>query len=261
MAKQTLLEMTQEILLSMESDIVESITDTAESTAVATLIRRTYWDLFGSLLDQPENYTLFQLVESATLDATPTIMFMPDNVMKLDWIKYNVATADQDYPVWRDMPRWEVKDFIDNSSQLGATGASNVDTLTWEFDTSTGDIPFYYLNDRAPQFYTSPDDYTIIFDGINLEVDAVKLQDGKTLCRGLIDNSFELDDDTTPELNSRQFSLLVNESKALCFAELKQTQNVKAEQRSRRLLIANQRTKQRVGSPDNFNYVNYGKKR
>lgn len=254
MAKQTLLEMTQEILESMESDIVDSILDTSESSAVASMIRRTYWDLFG-VLDLPENYTLFQLVQTSSV--TPTIMTVPENCMKLEWLRYDVVADLDSDPKWQDLPRLPLREFMTRSQSLSQS-ADSVGHYSYTFDDDP--VVLQYVNTRAPQWYTSPDDLTVVLDAINIDVETFA-HANKTLAYGLRDSSFTVADDFVPDLDSRQFSLLFNESKALAFAELKQTQNATAEQRSRRLMVSSQRTKNRLGDHNPTGWLpDYGRR-
>lgn len=86
MANPTLLEMTQEVLSALDSDSVNSISDTVEATQVATIIKRKYYDIVsrGAL---PEQQVLGQLTASG--DSTlPTLMYVPAGTVQIDWIKY-----------------------------------------------------------------------------------------------------------------------------------------------------------------------------
>lgn len=252
--KQTLLEMTQEILESMESDVVTSITDTAEATAVARMIRRTYWDLFG-IMDLPENYQLFHLGDASL--SNPTLMSIPTNVMKIEWIKYNQTFEVGDL-LLRDCQQMNFKDFIDWNTQLFET--DNISGFNKQFISGDDNTRIRYFNDRAPQFWASPDDSSILFDAVNTDVETY-LTSENSLGWGLVDTSFTFSDSFVPNLDASQFSLLFNESKALAFAELKQTQNAKAEQRSRRLMISAQHKKRRAGNDDTLAWLpNYGRK-
>lgn len=85
-AKMTLLEMTQNILSSMESDEVNSISDTVEAEQVATEIRTAYYELM-STLNQPSKKALISL-EPSNDPERPNVLKIPDNVIKVDWIKY-----------------------------------------------------------------------------------------------------------------------------------------------------------------------------
>jgi hypothetical protein len=85
--KRTLLDLTQNILSAMNSDEVNSIGDTTESTQVAEIIRTTYYNILGRA-ELPEHDKLFNLA-SSTNSSTPTVMFRPsEGVVKINWMKY-----------------------------------------------------------------------------------------------------------------------------------------------------------------------------
>jgi hypothetical protein len=81
------------------------------------------------------------------------------------------------------------------------------------------------------------------------------------LCYGGMIAEFDLEDSYVPELDPRQFQLLLQASKAQAFTELKQVENPKAEKKERRNIITAQRTKhaidRRGGSKT---YRGYGRK-
>ncbi len=86
MAEQSLLNMVQNILSSLDSDEVNSIGDTVESRQVAQIIENKYYDMVSRGFF-PEHNRLLQLDPS--LDPTrPTLMFIPAGVSKIWWIKY-----------------------------------------------------------------------------------------------------------------------------------------------------------------------------
>lgn len=84
--KMTLLEMTQNILSALNSDQVNSISDTVESQQVAEAIKTTYMNMLGRY-ELPEHNQLFQLQTTDNL-STPCIMTFPDGVSRVEWIKY-----------------------------------------------------------------------------------------------------------------------------------------------------------------------------
>lgn len=94
-------------------------------------------------------------------------------------------------------------------------------------------ITFHYYTDRAPQWYTSYDDDTMIFDAYDNEVDTT-LQSSKTLGFGSKNTEFTKIDAFVPDLQAAQFQLLLNEAKSLAWSELKQTVHQKAEMSARR---------------------------
>ena len=94
--KMTVLEMTQTVLSSLSSDEVNSISDTSESMQVATILQTCYFNMV-SRAGLPEQKQLIQLTASA--DPTlPIIMTKPDNVSKIEWIKYFNTNPSTDDP-------------------------------------------------------------------------------------------------------------------------------------------------------------------
>src|ERR1700761_2633261 len=84
--KTTLLDLTQNILSSLDSDEVNSIGDTVESRQVAQIIKNKYYDIVNRV-NLPEHDQLIQL--DPALDAqTPVLMYVPDGVAELKWLKY-----------------------------------------------------------------------------------------------------------------------------------------------------------------------------
>lgn len=82
----TVLQMTQNILSRLQSDEVNSISDSPESLAVANIIQQKYYDI-ASRGDLPEHTQLFQLNPSG--DPTkPVQMFVPAHSVKIHWLKY-----------------------------------------------------------------------------------------------------------------------------------------------------------------------------
>lgn len=84
--KLTLLQLTQNILSAMNSDEVNSISDTTESMQVATAIQTTYMNMIGRY-ELPEHIQLIQLNPSND-PASPVLMTRPDDITRIEWIKY-----------------------------------------------------------------------------------------------------------------------------------------------------------------------------
>lgn len=78
--------MTQSILSSLSSDEVNSIGDTAESLQIVNIIEQVYYNMAarGNL---PEHNGLLQLQGSDDI-MRPTLMTVPENITKIDWIDY-----------------------------------------------------------------------------------------------------------------------------------------------------------------------------
>jgi hypothetical protein len=227
--KYTLLEMTQSILSSMDSDEINSIDDTVEAQQVVTCIETVYNDMMtrGAL---SAHKTLFTLDASGD-NTKPVLMTKPSNIQNIEWLKYNAIEDGDTDPVWQYVKFMPLADFICMVQGLNPS-ETNVETMTKT--TPEGySLTFHYRNDQAPIWYTSYDDNTLIFDAYDAEVDTT-LQSVKTLCFGSKNTEFTKTDLFVPDLQPTQFQLLLNESKALAWSELKQTIHQKAEVSARR---------------------------
>lgn len=284
MAIYTLLGMTQDILSNLSSDEVNSISDSSESLQVATIIKQKYYDIIsrGDLTSQNQ---LFQL--TASLSPTePTLMFVPDGVGKIDYIKYfnsnptgsNDIILDED-ELANDFPnittgasgnpapgyQWvtilPIKQFLDYVDGFDIT-QSDVESFTFQ-DTSNnhpGGFTFYYKNDQQPTYCTVLSNYYVIFDSFDNTQDST-LQTSKTRCFGQVIPVFQMVDSFTPDLDSKQFQLLLNEAKSLAFYELKQQPHAKAEQEAKRQWTSLQRTKSLDDKPSSFDQTpDFGRK-
>lgn len=256
--KYTLLELTQQILYSLDGDSVNSINDTEESIAVANIIKECYYDLVGQL-DLPEHFDFFQL--DATGTSTPTVMEKPDDVITIKWIKYDESTSDETDKKYRDIQYLPIEKFAEMVLSLNSEDSDDVQQ--YAFETNSDTFYFKCKTNSAPSFFTTFDDGQIIFDSYNSEEDS-NLQASKTWCYGVVNPTFTMSDTYTPDLDHRQFAALLNEAKAQCWNDLKQQANNRAENKARQNKIDSQKKKQNVGYPNNLNYYtdypNYGRK-
>lgn len=247
MPKMTLLDMTQNILSAIDSDNVNSISDTEESEQVAETIKDTYF----AMIDEyhlPVKKEIFKL--EATSSATPTKMKIPEIVEKVEWIKYNKvieAGGDTDYA---DVIYLEPKAFLD---KLEARSESASNTVL----ISDGDIDMLILNDTPPTYYTSFDDVYLIFDSYTSALEA-NLQQSKSMGYGFSSSTWTHLDAAIPVLPINLFSLLLAEAKSTCFLNLKQMANQKEEQKARRQRIALRKSKWNTNG--GIKTPNYGRK-
>ncbi len=249
--------MVQLILSAMDSDEVNSIDDTVESTQVALLLKGVYYDIATDIM-LPEHETVFELTESGN-SIQPTLMRLPSNVIRVNWVKYdNKADADT-YKDYKEVRFMEFQNFFDRQFALREQ-TSGVGQLVYK-NNITEDFEMMYMTDRMPLFYTTMDDNTMLFDAYDVSIDTSTLQKSKTLCHGVIYPEFELADAFTPDLSAQQFSLLIAKAKTRAFLELKQQQNPEAAAETRRQLIINQKI-QRTSEdiPQLFKTIRYGRR-
>lgn len=248
--KYSVLELTQNILSSLDSDEVNSISDTTEATQVANIVRTAYFNII-SRADLPEHRQIFSLDASGD-NLLPVLMTKPDNVRRIDWIKYNKAdTSDPDnFGYVTILP---LQQFMDHIHQFST---DETDVGTMDLDGFT----FYFKDEKQPDFCTIINDYQIVFDSYDSAFDTT-LQETKTMCFGLIVPSFTMADAFIPEMDEQQFPLLLNEAKSIAFIELKQMANEAAVQESRRQWRTLQRTKSLAIRPNYFDMLpNFGRR-
>lgn len=240
----TLLEMVQAILSSLDGDEVNSYSDTTESLQVAKIIETTYWDIM-SRGEFPKNFDFFSLTPSNDVNK-PTIMYLPDDKLTIQWIRYNIATTEQPSANFVDVQ------FEDTDTFLMRMYSNNseedfVDEFTHVLDS--GDtITLLARNDGFPKYYTTFDDRTLLFDSYDSDEDTT-LQESKMMAYGEKLPTWTNSDNFTPDLPAKQFTLLLNEAESKAWATLKQAQNAKAEQRARKGWVRSQKDKRNVNNP------------
>lgn len=253
--KYTHLQLTQLILSSMDSDEVSSYDDTVESLQVANILRTVYYDIVDRA-ELPEHEQIINLTASTDADK-PVLMTVPESVTSVLWVKYNKETEDDTDIAVRPVQYLMLPDFLERMYYFSESD-DNVDTFSHTLNAQTFTI--LYKNDVAPSYYTSIDDDLLLFDSYDSAVDST-LQSSKTVAFGRVAPTYTLSNTFTPDLDDNQFSLLINEAKALAWAELKQTQHGKAEQSARRGWISLQTKKARGKREDWYAMLpNYGRK-
>lgn len=291
--RMSLLEMTQSILSSLNSDQVNSIGDTPESLQVANCIKDTYFNMLGRY-DMPEHNQFFNLDPSDN-PQFPTLMYRPDGVTRLEWIKYldtnvldgsefqqdqfgsysnqhatNVDLVDNGSnvgqgpigPGYKHIEILPIEEFVRMNTQLN-TVESDVQTYILEINENTTGSPsvftFNYYNDKQPQYCCIIANYYIIFDSYDNTQDTT-LQSAKTMCYGWVYPTFKMEDTFMPNLDAQQFPLLMNDAKALAFYEIKNQPHQKAEEEVSRQVVSLQKWKAIANKPSYFGELpNFGR--
>ena len=252
MAKQTLLELVQNILSDINSDEVNSIGDTVESTQIAETIKSVYFDIIADT-SIPEHFTLKQL--TALGDITkPNFMQMPTGVSDIKWVKYDTQTATDISITYTKVEYIAPEDFLDKVLSLDSTLAS-VTTVTDDSGAS-----LLIRNDKFPEFFTTFDDDYLVFDSYNAAEETTL-----TATRSLMFCSSEpiwaASDSFIPDLDSTLFPLLLAEAKSLVFINNTQSSNPKVEQIAKRHQARKQGRKHRISRANNNTLPNFGRKR
>lgn len=250
--RSTLLQAVQEILSSMDSDEVNNYNDTVESLQVTTILQACFYDL-ATDLNLPCQNEMFNLVASGN-SAKPTLMTLPTNCVKLEWLKYdNALSGNSDY---RNICYATRQDFVENQRGL-VNQSSNVGQMV--VTSNAQSFNFMYRTDMFPTMYTTIEDTQLVFDAYNSSVDTT-LQASKTMAYGNLYPAFTLSNTFTPQLDPAQFRLWIQTAKTRAFNELKQQQNSEAMSQARRQKIITQKRMHRTPTePEVFKNARYGR--
>lgn len=233
--KLSLLDITQKILSSLDSDPVNSIDDTVESIQVADIVKESYYSLMAER-DWPFLQQLGQLEGLADL-SNRTKMRIPEDVNKIKWVKYNKKEIQ-----W--LPAPEFHRLLDMRVE----------------ETGIIDSNGFALN-RDPQYWTSYDDDYVIFDGIDLDSETT-LHSSNSSIYVVKAPTWQHVDTFIPDIPDKFFPTLLAEAKSQAFVELKQTSNAREETRARRgrVIMQNEAWRNEFGEYRYNTKVNYGRR-
>lgn len=242
--KLTNLDYVQSILSSLGSDEVNSVSDSTESLQVLDILKQSYFNLI-TRAGLPELHQIFQL-EDSTDPLLPVLMYRPDSVKNIEWIKY-YDTSDM-------TPQYKYVTILPNDQFLDYVNGYNpdeTDVETFDFTVNGQTFHINYINDTTPSYCTVFSNYYIVFDSYDNTQDST-LQASKTQCYGMTEPTWENTDTFIPNLDTDQVPLLLSEAKSLAFFELKQTVHQKAELENKRQWSTLQKDKAVTNKPSAF---------
>lgn len=247
--KMTLLEIVQDVLNDMDSDEVNSISDTVEATQIANICRSTYYDVITTV-DLPEHMELMT-VSGLSNSSRPNYMDA-NSVTEIKELRYNVSENAGEL-------EYKLIDYVSPDEFIQRivtrdTSSSEVIVVT---DPTNG-ISLPIINNKMPDYYTSFDDRYLCFDSYDSAVD-VTLQTSKTMVLGVKIPSFILTDGAVPDMDDTIFPYYLAEVKSRALSLLKGGIDQKVEQfaRKQRYFLKNNRWK--TGEQRVLN--DYGRKR
>lgn len=221
--KMNLLEMVQDILNDMNSDEVNSISDTTESEQVAQILRTTFYELMSNKRwDHLE--TLTRLENVSDLDR-PNYLKIPDNIEDITLLKYNKRKSTDTRDRYEDVHFLHPDEFLDRVNANNSS-ASNVSSIT-----DDSGVIFYVRNNLAPTFWTTFDNVHVVFDSYDSGVDTT-VQSSKVQAKGLKDPEWVHDDCFIPDIPGKVFPGFLAEAKSTAFEVIKQAFSNKSEQKA-----------------------------
>lgn len=220
--KKTLLQIVQDILSDLDSESVNSISDTVEAQQVASIVEKVFYQIIATR-KVPEHAELLKL--TALSDSNyPTHFYYPDNVKEISWVTYDVS--DDNSFEYREIQWVDPIDFLNRTDSIS-------ENYTIVSDKNGG-TKMRIRNNSMPTFYTSFDDEYIVFDAHDSSIDAT-LQASKVRAYGIKYPIFDKsDDDYIPDIDATFFPYLLAESTSTAQSLLKGGSDPKIEQAARR---------------------------
>lgn len=220
----TLLKLVQKLLSDINSEPINSLEeDEVEALQIASIVEDCYYEIINTN-DKTHLGTLFKL--EAGSSSLPTYLQLPENIKKVEWLKYNVKKSEDKADDFKEVHYRDPSEFcfmLDMRTSVKDT----VDVIT----TPEG-VTLNIMNNCHPSFFTSFNDSVVVFDSYDSSIEVALIAD-KTKGYGYREPEFIIADDFVPELPAEMFPLLLAKARSIVFNDIAQAPNAKAEQRER----------------------------
>lgn len=249
--KYTLLDIVSDILSDMDGDYVSSINDTDEALQVAQIVKTTYQAMMSNR-NWPHTARAITLQPLSDV-SQPTHMRIAEDIKEIISIYYDVRLGIDNRVDYNQMK------YVDPDVFLRFINNRNSNDPFTRTVVDPSGIKLLISTNKAPQYYTSFDDTTIVFDSFDAGLDDTLIS-AKVQARAYIIPVFEMQDDFIPDLPDEAFAALIEEAKSKAMFKLKQVQDIKAEQEATRQQRWLSRKSWRAHAPDIYPF-NYGRNR
>lgn len=246
----TLLDIVQDIHNDLDLDEINSIDDTIEAAQVAQIVKTTYFAMMSDR-NWPHLRASLNLTPYSDSDL-PTHMRILDDMKELCFLNYDRRTTSDGKSNYSTMKWLEPDAFLRKANALN-TDNDNVTTVT-----DPSGIKLAITTNKAPEYFTSFDDRTLVFDSYNSALDST-LQASKCQAMAYIMPTWRHIDTAVPDLPEEAFISLLEEAKSKAAIKLKQAADQKAEQESVRQRQWLSRKARRMNG--GIQYPNYGRGR
>jgi len=216
--KTTLLALVQSILSDMDSENINSISDSVEAGQVASIVRDTFYNLIATR-SIPEHSQLLRLAPASD-SAFPTHFSYGTETKVITSLWYKDS---QDY--YREVNWVEPMDFLIMTDKINSDYQE-------VFDKS-GSTSLRIVTNKNPTFYTSFDDNWVVMNSFDNTVDDT-LKQSKVRAYGTVYPTFSLTDSYIPDIDATLFPYLLAESKSTAMSLLKGQTDPKIDQAARR---------------------------
>lgn len=228
--KQTLLEMVQRILESVDGQMIESISDTREAVQVANCVRETYYHLLYTRDIKARNNVV--QMHSLSNTSRPTEFYINDDVAQITMFKY----YDKENERYVDLEWVDPEEFINRSLNLNPKEVDKDGKPTVLTVKDPSGINYNVKMYKCPQYFTSFDDKRFICDSFNKN-DTETLIEQYTVVYGVVLPEFKIEDTFVPDLAPQHFSLLLSKSKVQAAYELNKVFDELENDRARKQIV------------------------
>lgn len=237
MTIKTVLQYVQGALNIMDSDAVDSITDTEEAGQIALLLQ----DCYDELIHRQEwDFLNGPVTLSAAVDPTdPTKFVIGEDVGYVKQLWYNIATDGTVNR--RKLVYVDPEEFL----QRYSNGLPSPNRTLVTIEANGGQIQFYVRNDQPPTHYTSFDDASLHMDSYDSGVETT-LVSSKITSYGLTNPQFTIADDFVPMLPEHMVPLMTHTLNAAASITFKQQESAPDEKRVNRQIASARRKESRT---------------
>lgn len=234
MKPMNLLAMVQDIIESLGSEPVNSISDTAEAYQIANFVKNAYHDLLTNR-HVPDFESLVKLVPYSD-NSLPTFVHYPEDIKEMKAVWYDIGPIDVNNPhvTYKEILFLQPEEFLRRCNY----GYDETDRVE---EPVSGSV-LYIRNNNDPSYWTTFDNHTLIFDSYDKTKDD-SIQEHKLRALGAYYPDFRIEDLFVPRLQGLYFPMLLNEAKSRSFSLLKGYIDPKIEQAARRQRYAIQNDK------------------
>jgi hypothetical protein len=166
-------------------------------------------------------------------------MSVPENVQRIDVLRYDVRVNETDNQLYKDI------EYVDPSEMLKTLANADKDATNTEAITLDSNTVIYPFNDRAPRRWTTLDQKTIIFDAYDSNLES-NLLESKTQCFGTQKKELVKADYTVIDLPRELYVLLESNATELAFDLWKGVTPRKITDLARKARVRMQRNKDRL---------------
>lgn len=254
MAKLTNLELVQNILSSMDSDNVNSISDTEEASQIQIVLKEVYNNIISRR--RWEFLKKTRQLENVSDITRPNKMKIPDNVTRIECFNWQTIDAkDPERKPWKQLSYLPPCDFI---KHVQSRDVEQLKIQGRVLEVVNDDlVPIPMITDKEPSYWTSFDDVHVYLDnftdvGTNATATSPRTSVDVTQQQLWRDGDLEIQ-----FLPPEMFPLLLAEAKSTCWLNFKGASNAKAEQVASRQYIK-MREEEPTVQPQR-QWYNYGK--